>query len=171
MSMNIIKYKEKKIFVTGISGSGKTTFAHEYSKKFNYPYINFDENWRYYKPPEEEFNEIIKKYTNEFITDAIPFGTTNGRYMFLDYYESQKNDIKIVSVCCTNQEEFMKRMSQKKYKLTDPYGEYYCFYFVTLKNIYSGLNIEYFDSYLNEFITEEELYKRIDWINKTDILS
>jgi len=168
--MNLIKYKEKKIFVTGVSGSGKTTFAKEYAKKFNYPYINFDENWRYYKPIEEEYNKIIKKLTDEFIIDAIPYATINDRFLFLDYYELQKDDIKIVCVCCTNKEEFTKRITQKKFKSSDPYGDYFVFYFMSLKNLYCKLNIEYFDSYLNEFITEEELYKRIMWANKNNTL-
>jgi adenylate kinase family enzyme len=167
--MNIIKYKEKKIFVTGLSGSGKTTFAKEYAKKFNYRYIDFDKNWRYYNPNNEEYNKIIKQYSDEFIIDAIPFATINGQFAFLSYYELQKDDVKIICVCCTNKEEFDKRQAEKKYKLSDIYDNYYTFYFVTLKNLYSNLNIEYYDSYSNEFITEEELYKRISWANKNNI--
>ena len=162
------KYNENKIFVTGVSGSGKTTFATKYSDEFNIKYIDFDLNWNYAAPSDENYEKIIKEYSNEFIIDAIPFAQTNNRLKFLDYYE-ENNDIKIICICCTNKEEFDKR-SKYNY-IIQAYHEYNTFYFGAIKNIYSKLNIEYFDSYTNEFISEDELFKRINWINDENVKS
>lgn len=160
--MEIIKYNEKKIFVTGVSGSGKTTFAIKYSNEFNIKYIDFDLNWNYAAPSDENYEKIIKNYSNEFIIDAIPFAQINNKLRFLDYY-GENDDVKIICICCTNKEEFDKRSKFKS--IIQAYHEYNTFYFGAVKNIYSKLNIEYFDSYTNEFISEDVLFKRIDWIN------
>lgn len=168
--MFLKKYNEKKIFVTGVSGSGKTFFAKKYAETFNCQFISFDINWNYLLSEEDEYQKIVKKYSSEFITDAIPYTHTNGSLKFLEYYEEHKDSIKIICLCCTDKGEFDKRIETKSFKSkTQAYNEYYNFYFDALKNNYSNLNIEYYDSYTNEFILEDELFKRIDWIIKYNL--
>lgn len=162
--MNIKKYIEKKIFVTGLTACGKTTFAKEYAKQFNHNYINFDDNWIYQRPAEEQYDSIMKKLTDDFIIDAIPYATINGKFAFLDYYDNNKNNIKIVCVCCTDKNEFNNRIEAKRFKPKAPYTDFYDFYFNAVKNLYSKLNIDYYDSFSNELINEEQLYERIKWI-------
>jgi 2-polyprenyl-3-methyl-5-hydroxy-6-metoxy-1,4-benzoquinol methylase len=190
--MNLKKFNEKKIFVTGLSGSGKTTFTKFFSVFYNILYFDFEANWGgYVETIENQYEKLIQKLPDEFIIDAIPYkykidNTLNsvcmsnalelnlegwshvyGRLNFLDYYEKNKDDIKIICVCCTNRQEFEKRL-KFTYKI-QAYNEYYNFYHLIIKKIFSKLNIEYFDSYANEFISEEELYKRISWINEDNI--
>jgi hypothetical protein len=159
------RYNEKKIFVTGISGSGKTVFALKYAKDFTVPYFPFDLNWNYRSPSiEDEYNNLVKKYPDKFITDAIPYLIKDGQLAFLKYYEKNRNNIKIICVCCTNIDELNKRLLRKYFtNIKEAYDAYHDFYFNTLKNNFSGLNIEYFDSCNNEFIDENTLYERISW--------
>ena len=168
--MELKKYNENKIFVTGLSGSGKTFFAKQYSKQFHVKYFDFDTNWKYQSSEEEEYHKTIKKYPKKFITDAIPYTCTNNQLNFLNYYNKYKNNIKIICICCTNKNQYDERLKNKFFKnKIQAYKDYNNFYFVTLKNIFSKLNIEYFDSCTNEFISENELYKRIEWINENNI--
>lgn len=169
--MKIKKFDEKKIFVTGVSGCGKTFFATNYAEQFTTTYFSFDTTWNYTNSDIEEYQKIINMYPSEFITDAIPYTMINNKLSFLDYYEENKNDIKIVCVCCTNQEEYDRRIEQKSFKdKNDAYNQFYDFYFKTLKN-YLGLNIEYYDTFINKFITEKELYRKIDWVVKYNLKS
>ena len=192
--MKLKKINEKKIFVTGLSGSGKTMFAKFFSAFYNIPYFDFELKWGGYQGIiENQFKNLIEKLPNKFIIDAIPYkykidnnlnnlkminalelrldGWTHiyGNLDFLNYYKKNKDEIKIICICCTNKEEFNKRL-KFAYKI-QAYNEYYNFYQIIVKNIFSKLNIEYFDSYYNDFITKEELYKRIDWIDESKINS
>jgi 2-polyprenyl-3-methyl-5-hydroxy-6-metoxy-1,4-benzoquinol methylase len=190
--MKLKEFKEKKIFVTGLSGSGKTMFAKLFSAFYNVPYFDFEANWGgYFGITENQYNKLIEKLPDEFVIDAIPYkyqidnaqkdirmlnalelcldgwSHVYGRLNFLDYYEKNKDDIKIICVCCTNRKEFERRL-KFAYKIQG-YDEYYYFYHVIVKNIFSKLNIEYYDTYSNEFISKTELYKRLEWINEDNI--
>ena len=69
----------------------------------------------------------------------------NYQDLFLDYYEEHKDDVKIICICCTNKNEFYKRLESKFYKTkTQAYSEYYGFYYDIVKDLYMKLNIEYF---------------------------
>lgn len=168
--MELKKYDENKIFVTGISGAGKTTFSQNYSKNYNKRFIDFDNEWSYGSDPNEQYNIIVKKYGDDFITDAIPYATTDGKLNFSNYYQENKDDIKVVCLCCTNKEDFDNRILSKHFgSKVKSYSDYHEFYFKTLKNIYSNFNVDYIDTSTNEYITEDELYKRLDWINSDNI--
>ena len=72
----------KRINVVGTSGSGKTTFAKELSKKLGKPYIEMDRifwgpNW--YLPPDEEFFAKLEAAlkSEEWILDGN-YGRTMG---------------------------------------------------------------------------------------------
>ncbi|MHA1852565.1 MAG: AAA family ATPase [Candidatus Heimdallarchaeaceae archaeon] len=62
------------IIVCGLMGSGKTTFAKEYAKKFNYEYIDFDKEYHLkiqkehspYNPyiVEQQIGQFIETITN-----------------------------------------------------------------------------------------------------------
>jgi 2-polyprenyl-3-methyl-5-hydroxy-6-metoxy-1,4-benzoquinol methylase len=155
------KYKENKIFVTGISGSGKTTFAKKYSNYFNIEYFNFDDNWVYYS--DGQYENIIKKYPTQFITDAIPYtrDDNNSLRFIQDYYKNNENDIKIICICCTDINEFDNRVKDKFYtNKKEAYFAFYSYYFFDI-NEFSKLNIEYYDSFYNEFISKTELLNKI----------
>jgi 2-polyprenyl-3-methyl-5-hydroxy-6-metoxy-1,4-benzoquinol methylase len=166
--MELKKFKEKKIFATGVSGSGKSTFSKKYSQEFNVEYFDFETNWGgYINKIENQYEKLVAKYPEEFIMDAIPYTSNkNDRMNFLDYYDENKDDVKIICICCTNKDEFDKRLESKFYgSKIRAYSEYHHFYYDTVKNLYTKLNIVYLDSSTDEWITEEELYKRIQWIN------
>lgn len=175
--MNLKEYNEKKIFVTGVSGSGKTNFLLEYEKKYNINYFSFEDNWGGYDDnTERHYNDFIKLFPNEFITDAIPYISVNGRLLFIDYLKENKDSIKIICVCCTDKDEFENRIKSKFYQSRfQAYYELNYFYFTDENQPYPNLakyaeyNIEYFDSYRNEFITKEILYERLNWINNDNI--
>lgn len=163
LNKELVKYSENKIFITGLTGSGKTTFAKEYSKKFNVKYVDFDENWGYNKSPIEEYSKIVSIYPIEFVTDAIPYPIIDDKFLFLDYYNLYKNDIKIICLCCTDKNELYYRISLKKYKPNNILDEFNSFYFHTIKTLFSIFDMIYYDTYQNEFINKDELYKRITW--------
>lgn len=166
------KIEKKKIFVTGLSGNGKTWFATQYAKEFNHPYISFDENWDYSisrTQPKIVFDNVIQKYGDSFITDAIPFPTVDGKALFLDYYNENKDDIKVICVVCPNLNELHKRrlenpsIGSEHKELWNVYYDLYDFYGKTLKSFKSlpNVDIEYYDTFSNEYISGSELYGRV----------
>jgi hypothetical protein len=167
--MNLKKYNETKIFITGINGAGKTTFALKYSELYNIPYINFDANWLYSRRDYiKQYYDLIELYPNVFITDAIPYTISNGNFLFEEYYKENANDIKTVCCFCSNITEHERRITGKvndgHFKMPSNLFENYSFYYNVLKHVYSKFNTEYYDSFTNEFVSQNELYERIDWV-------
>lgn len=163
--MEIKKYNKNKIFVTGVSGSGKTTFSKKYSELYNHLYFDFEKNWGGYKSDIQlQYDNIIKKYPNKFITDAIPYTPLNGELRILNYFKEHENNIKIVIVCCTDKKEYDFRLNEKFFESNNKaYKEYHDFYFGMISN-YINLNTDYYDSFTNEYITYNELINKIKWI-------
>jgi len=155
--MNLTKINKKKIFVTGYSGSGKTTFAKEYGSAFNMSYISFDENWKYNNPPQEEYKKMINLYPDEFITDAIPYSYVGDYLLFQDYYNEHQNDIKIVCVYCDNIDILHSRRPNKIRK--ELYEEVFNFYYSYLNFIrtWTDVEIEFYNSNTNQYSTYDEL--------------
>lgn len=160
------EYKENKIFVTGVSGSGKTTFCKKYINNFNKLYISFEDNWGgYIKKIENQDGVFLEKLPNSFIVDAIPYNPNGYPQNFLDYCETNKNDVKIICIACTDKISFEKRLKEKFYNdVVQALIEYHGFYFGTMLELYSNLNVDYYDSYTDEFISSEEFYNRLKWI-------
>lgn len=160
--MNLKKINKKKIFVTGFTGSGKSTFAKKYGETFNIPYISFDDNWSYGGNTMKNQEKIIKLYGDEFITDAIPFALDDdNKFMFLDYYNEHKEDIKIVCVYTTDSNELKKR--RPNFGITDLVEHYYNFYGETVElfKTFPDVDIEYYDSVRNVFVTYDEFTSQV----------
>ena len=152
------KYDQHKIFVTGVSGSGKTTFAKRYAELFDVPYLDFDANWHY---GSEDCGEFLAGLDQRFVIDAIPYSDNDA---FVQYFQENQEDIRTVCVCCTNRDEWERRVQEKPFRsLFYSYVMFYGFYFYTLR-LYSTFNTVYYDSFTDEFIDQAELYKRIEWL-------
>jgi UDP-N-acetylglucosamine 2-epimerase len=159
-----MKFKENKIFFTGVSCSGKTTYAKEYSEEHNIPYIDFDSKWDYYGDHQQNYQILLNEYTDSFVTDAIPFAYTNGRLNFFDYYNKNKEDIQIICLCCSKDDLDIRVSSKPHLTKRRIYANYYLFYYKALK-VYSKFDkIKYFNTSTNEFITKEELHEITKWI-------
>ena len=170
--MNLKKCDKKKIFVTGVSGAGKTTFSKKYTELFNTEYFDFEKNWGGYESDAQiQYDNIIKKYTDVFITDAIPYTYLDNKMRFLDYYNDNKNDIKIICVCCTDKKDYDNRLIIKYYRSKkQAYQEFKSFYFNTIQYYLNlGLDIDFYDSSKNSYISYDELLKNIEWVNDNSI--
>ena len=161
-------FPESKIFVTGIYGSGKSTYAKIYAKMAKLKYIDFDKYFSYAKvnpnlatTSEENLYNIL---SDKFVIDAIPFsaetGSTNA---FIKY--ARGNDVRIVCCVCSYKVAWAERLLETKKWATDiaRYANYCSFYYKTLLP-YSEFKISYYDTYTNEYISKEEMYKRIAWV-------
>lgn len=161
-------FSESKVFVTGIYGSGKTTFAKAYAKHANLKYIDFDMYFTYAKinpnlsaSAEENLFNIL---SDNFVIDAIPFSIdTGGTKTFMQY--ARVNKINIVCCVCTNRQEWVERVERVKNVRVDVsrYQHYLSFYYKTIIT-YSEFDIHFYDTYCNEYITREQMYSRISWV-------
>ena len=159
-------HAENRIFVTGVSGSGKTTFAKQYSNRSGLEYFSFDAVFHYDKLTQDEDRAVLQKLPERFITDAIPFGIRKGGYSiepFLQYCED-KGSVLIICLCCTDRKAHKERLASKHYKsIVQGFADFYWFYLSGLER-FEGLNIVYYDSFSNEYVEKEELLRRIEWI-------
>jgi len=105
-----INLENIKIFITGITGTGKTHLANRIEKELSIPHIKFDEIWRY---DIVELNEkIFQTLPNSFVMDAIPY--TNDYNVFQQYRNNNQN----VYVICTfksNLIDWIKKIIDKPY--------------------------------------------------------
>lgn len=165
--INFKSYTEQKIFVTGVAASGKTTFAAQYAERYWLPYVNFDARFNYDKIHYEDIDTVLLNHLPaNFIIDGIPFRFYNSTYdidAFFRYCQAHK-DVKIVFLCCTDKDTYKKRLLGKKYK-SFVYGfiEYYWYNIVGIHR-FDAVNTDYFDTSKNEYISKEELLRRIEWI-------
>jgi len=159
--MNLEKINKKKIFVTGYSGAGKSTFAKEYSVKFGVRYIDFDSKWDYKEITLAGYEKMVGNYTGEFITDAIPYTSINNKFLFEDYYNQHKDDIKIVCVYDDNLDELVAKRPKKTWK--DVYEESFDFYHDTMNFIRSWTDVEiiYYNSHTNQYSTYDEFREKM----------
>lgn len=151
--MNNLK---KKIFITGISASGKTHLAKHISKEKSLPYIDFDAHWNFNILTPEYEDIFLKWLPNQFVIDAIPY--TNNYLYFQKYRE--END---TTVICTVQFDLItwaENIINKNYfKLNSPYFKinfwdaWVHFYTVQTNNIKPDY---YFNNSTNTLLTIEE---------------
>ena len=158
------RFKEIKLFVTGIYASGKSDYARSYANKYGIPYINFDTNFSYDKTGEISSEDTIYNlFGDQFIIDAIPFSLENGNTMrFFEY--AKNHDVRIICCVCSDKDAWTQRLLDiKRCSIEDSrYKHYYSFYHTILPG-YSGLKIDYYDTFTNEYITKDEMYNRISW--------
>ena len=162
-----------KIFITGITGSGKSYYAKKYAKDNNIKYIDFDNKWKYSLEQETMYNKFMNLLNGDFVVDAIPYSRDkNNNLLFLDYYNKNKNDIKIICTYCSEKEEFLNRIKLKKYSKEDKnnvlkYAKE--FYFEIILEYSNVMNIEYYDTSIfsdKKLHNREYLLEKIKWLNE-----
>jgi len=168
-----------KIFITGVTATGKTYLAKKISEQTGIKYFDFDIHW--FKNPfidPIDKKEFLNSLEDNFVIDAIPY---NGRYVpFQEYRNKNKN----VLVICTFQSDiaqWMKNIINKSfftvldynnldnitpnvYFHTNFYDAWMYFYTIEIELIKPTF---FYDTTLNKIITYEEFKKiKIDIIEK-----
>lgn len=162
-------HQEHKIFVTGIYGSGKTTYAKEYAKLTGFKYIDFDMYFNYAKTlsvlKHASDMHFINILSDNFITDAIPWNPDTGSVDYFKQY-ARSTDVKIVCCVCPCKITWAHRIQVCKGLEMSPdrYKHYAEYYKKTLPQ-YFEFDISCYDSVANAYITKEQLYERIAWSN------
>jgi len=164
----------KKYFITGMSCSGKTTYAKKLAEETSIPFINFDSHFDYNKS--KNYDYVKKVYTDlpdKFIIDAVPFNL--GWNVFIEYIQ-EHDDIELIYNVCSNPITWCFRFMNKfgfaenpsvetiKKTFHSGFTQYYGLYYNTISAITGLVKYKIFDSFDNTYITTEELYKRIDWV-------
>lgn len=110
----------KKIFVTGIYCSGKTTFAKKYAKEYNLKYFSLDQLFNY-RSNKNQSRGIINSLPSTFIIDAIPIDEKATWGDFIKY-EKSCNDIAVVCVYCPDINVWLKRVGRRAVYFNDAPG-------------------------------------------------
>jgi len=170
MKTNLKQYIEDKIFITGISGSGKTTIANSISKYADptnpHKYLSLDYDFDYIRNSSILYvQDYFRNLPNRFVMDGIPYQAEN-LIMNLDIFKqySKENKLKILCLVPSDFEEWKGRILKKQQALPYSSINFAIFYHKILTQI-TDLNIDYYDSCVNEYITLKQLYGRINWIN------
>jgi broad-specificity NMP kinase len=161
----------RKIFITGITGSGKSYFAKKYAIENNLKYIDFDNNWSYSTDQIKMYNSFIKILNGDFVLDAIPYSRDeNENLLFLEYYNKNENDIKIICTYCSERDEFLNRIKMKNYSKADKenvllYAKN--FYYDTILEYSKNMNIVYYDTSIfsdKKIHNRDYLLEKIMWL-------
>jgi GTPase SAR1 family protein len=89
-----------KIFITGATGTGKTTLAKKL-KTEQFPYYDFDLHWDYNEIAENQDDIFLKELPGNFVIDGIPLSKTYET--FIKYYNKNKS-----TVICTFKSDLNK---------------------------------------------------------------
>lgn len=101
----------RKVFVTGVYGSGKTRFAERYGREHGLARVHFDRLYRY-DLKERQSGRILEGLPDAFVIDAIPFDE-NGKWSdFIDY--EARNDVLVVCVFCPDRPVWLRRVQEKR---------------------------------------------------------
>jgi len=167
--MKITDFKIKqtddlKIFVTGVTGSGKTYLAKKISSELNIPYFDFDNMWDYKKDnfiKESEY-EFLNKLPKTFALDAIPFSNN-----FISFREYCKNNNTLI-ICLIHSDiyKWIKNIVNKPYYIQSSiyfkqdilYHDWVQHYNVAENNFYD-LNVIFYD------VSEKKLVNKEDFLN------
>ena len=165
--IQLMKFSNQKVFITGVSGSGKTYYAKEYSKKYGLEYINYDN--LYSSPtPEGRAERIISRLSDKFVIDGIPVSTsmvTDELIPFFDYVKTNK--IQIVCLYCSNRNRWLHRIHNKFNFDKDEGGlfRYFFAFYTKTVSMLKDLDMVFYDTFTNEYTDLEEMNKRIAWID------
>ena len=168
------------IIVAGANGSGKTTFAKEFIKNFEYYYLNADEIMFNEKVSNIEAGKRFLKRFNKALgnkKNILIETTLSGNYVFnLINLAKQKNyRVELIYVYISVVEENIKRVeirAKSKEGHFVPFNDIIRRYKRSLKNLCNVLNkVDFFEIYLNDieyeliadsnFIYDEEVYSEI----------
>ena len=163
-------HKETKIFVTGIYGSGKTTYAKEYAELAGFKYVDFDMYFNYASTLSTTRNESDEHFlnimSNQYITDAIPWDPATGTSK--RFIEFAKSDDRVLIVCCicTDRDEWARRIVEcKDLEVNNERFLHYKGYYRNILPVYLDLNIAFYDTFANEYITKDQLDQRTLWLD------
>lgn len=189
IKQNIIKFyqevymKENKVFVTGIFGSGKTTFAKKYAKENRLKFLSFDRKFNY-RSGKNQSHRLLQNLPEKFVMDAIPIDEKDSWGDFSKYEKSQHN-IAIICVYCPDMNIWLKRVGKRaknynglvdalKFRAKKILGrktlpknieelnkEYRVFFTGTLPHFNKFKSVKYYDSIANEFTSQKEMLKKI----------
>ena len=143
--------KNPKIFITGVTATGKTYLAKKISEKLNIEYYDFDVHFGKDKedkigiisvntdPKYEE--KFLNNLPNSFVTDAIPY---TSRYHYFRKYRKNNQDVLVICTLKSDIIKWMKNVINKN--------------FYTVKDCYDRDNplykINYYDAWLYFYNTE-----------------
>ena len=168
------------IIVAGANGSGKTTFAKEFIKEFDYYYLNADEIMFNEKVSNIEAGKRFLKRLNEALdnkNDILIETTLSGKYIFklINLAKRKNYKVELIYVYVSIVKENIKRVeirAKSKEGHFIPFNDIIRRYKRSLKNLCIILNkVDFFEIYLNDieyeliadsnFIYDEEVYGEI----------
>ena len=155
----MIKFKidnPSKIFITGVTATGKTYWAKKLSEKFGMTYYDFDFHWDFTKKNPEYEKEFLDNLPDSFIIDAIPY--TNRYNSFQEY--RKKNDTSVICTFNSDITKWIKNVINKNfYTVNSPqfiiefYNAWIYFYTIEIETIKPDF---FCDNNLDKLITPEE---------------
>jgi hypothetical protein len=177
----------RKTFVTGVYGSGKTSFAMRYARENGIPYFDFDRLHRY-DASGKQSDQILRSLPDRFAIDAIPIDE-KGKWGDFREYEA-RNDVFVVCVFCPDRSVWLRRVQQKVdmespkrgiketvkrwlrwagLRPEEPLSIDVDFHLQKYRNFFaqnvpllSGFrHVRYYDSCSNEYTSREEMLERI----------
>lgn len=154
------------IFVTGISGSGKTFLAKNIAYIWSIPYINFDKEWDY-----NDYNystqakEILTSLPPSFVIDAIPFCSHPDTIYseFNLFCERHSNEILIIITTCLNIKTWLKRLEEKNPEADrQELIERFIRFHTCVLPLIPKENIIYYDTFSNKRIMASNIHAYIN---------
>lgn len=104
--------KTNKTFVTGIFGSGKTTFVKKYAKENKIKLISFD--WSFnYRIKGNQSRRILQNLPERFVMDAIPIDEQGSWDDFIEY-EKKRDDVSVVCIYCPSMSVWLRRVGKRR---------------------------------------------------------
>jgi hypothetical protein len=166
--LQLIEFPHEQIFVTGVSGSGKTYYAKEYAKKYSsIKYIDYDKLYGS-SMLEGRAERIISQLNSRFIVDGIPVSTSMVTDELIPFFNYTKtNTLKIVCLFCSNKDRWLYRIHNKFGFEKSKSGLFrYLFLFYTkVILMIQNLDIVFYDTFTNEYTSLEEMNKRMFWVH------
>ncbi|HEY5996150.1 MAG TPA: class I SAM-dependent methyltransferase [Candidatus Deferrimicrobiaceae bacterium] len=185
------KLEIRKVFVTGIYGSGKTRFAKDYARARAIPYIDFDSLFSY-DLPDKQCADFLGSLPDAFVVDAIPIDANRTWGEFSEW--EARNDALVVCAYCPDPSTWYRRVQEKAYRSVKPVGarerlkllyrilrlrfhrnpplaidvahhrgKYRNFFIQNLPFLARFRNVRYYDSLRREYSSREEMLERIGY--------
>jgi len=102
---------EKKIFVTGVYGSGKTNFSKHYASQHGLTFKSFDGCFDY-GAKDNQSRALLNSLPPSFIIDAIPIDQNASWEDFIEY--EQKYFVYVICVYCPDEKIWLRRVWGKE---------------------------------------------------------
>ncbi len=172
MQLPDIDFAFSKIFVTGIYGSGKSTYASMIAKKTGNRLFDFDQIWDYSTLfPDTKNSKYVQQHFlslgDRFVIDAIGFNSSHDYYRdFNSFYHEHSADILIFCTLCLSISEWMVRLSKKKNRLSSEHNiKQYIEFHTELLPLHADKNIIYYDTISDSCVTPQAIQNFIQKVN------